>query len=107
MTKLTSFNNHHTVHHIKIVISFPLDTYNLFLVKLKQGCFLMLKELTAVITPTTAAGIGSQHPTTYCIKHGSVFSKMRKSNLRKEITKAIIFTLSRKLNPQQVYQKSF
>lgn len=72
MTKLTSFNNHHTVHHIKIVISFPLDTYNLFLVKLKQGCFLMLKELTAVITPTTTAGIGSQHPTTYCIKHESV-----------------------------------
>lgn len=32
----------------------------------------MLKELTAVITPTTAARLGSQHSTTYCRKHESV-----------------------------------
>ena len=32
----------------------------------------MLKELTAVITSTTATGRGSQHSTTYCTNHESV-----------------------------------
>lgn len=39
------------------VISSPSDSYNLFLVTWKRGCFVMLKELTAVITPTTAVDL--------------------------------------------------
>lgn len=46
----------------------------------------MLKELTAVITPTTAAGLGSQHSTTYCRKHESVqcFQRWEKGNPEKK-----------------------
>lgn len=106
MTKLLVQQSPHCSSH-KDCYFFSLGYSQSVSCKVEPRLFPHVEELTAVITPAAAAGVGSQQPTTYWItrESGQRFQRWERVISEKKSPKPY-FTLSGKLNPQpEIYEK--